>query len=184
MPAEFPGMELVSPDVAYLMGCDRHEQFITTLKTIVDPHRFCGFCERNLDQSNVLFHRPDWVAIRNAFKDTDGVRAQRFLIIPKRHITTQREITCYDAAQAWGLFQDICDHFDIQGGARVARFDNPLYHAGTMKHYHENVICPTGTREVREALCKNWEQRQINWDRLRVHIQLLMERGGFEPLFT
>ena len=160
MPAEFPDTD--PPDLAYLMGCDGHEQFVATLKTIVDPHRFCGFCERNLDQSKVLFRAADWVAIRNAFKDTDGVRARRFLIIPKRHVTTRGEITCYDAAQAWHIFQDICDHFEIPGGALVARFDNPLYHAGSMPHYHMNVVCPTGKHEVREPICKNSDQRQVN----------------------
>ena len=187
LPETFPGICNIPADVAYLLGCGSQAQFDSTLKTIVDPGRFCAFCEHNWHKRTMLCHSADWAVVRNDFKGNGqgGDPTIWYLIIPARHITRFDQLVPYDGAQIIGLVQEANQKLALKGGMLAARFDHPAHHVGTVPHFHINLISPDGNTEVRVPIGKLEEQHAKNWPRLRTHIAAhLLHPDGFAALFA
>ncbi len=180
----YPGVDNLSTEIQYLMGCRGPGQFAATLRALINPKEFCPFCRPNLMKSAPLAKTSDWFLIHSDFPKPH-VHAQ-LLILPKKHLTDPRDIDSNDWADIGFLFQKAFDApgIKIPGGAIFMRFGKPANHSGTIPHLHVNILSPTGAIEHREPLTKKPEDSESNFRRMIYHWNIVREKGGLPWLFS
>ena len=176
---DFLGLENMSDGAVRLMGCGSFPQFVKTLRAELDPPRFCGFCQYNpiLDLCPSMNNR--WWLRQNEFKK------RQVLIVPRRHLTNVLEMTTEDDMECGGLYRFAMKKLGLKGGMRNERFGDPRLNAGTMAHYHVNLVTPESMyTEHREAVSKNAKDRIGNYERLLKHWNELVQWGGLQRLLS
>ncbi|HYF10627.1 MAG TPA: hypothetical protein VD967_03450 [Candidatus Paceibacterota bacterium] len=177
--ATYPGFGRIDSDISYLMGCSKLKQFVSTLRSMMEPDRFCAFCNPAMVDNPPIFEN-DLCALK--WNDFPKRGLQMLLIFPKAHLTGIAEVTPDHWAKAGELFQKACWEFNLTGGGIVARFGDSRFHAGTMPHFHWNIICPDGSVEYRAPLSKTEPDRERNYKRLLGMIAEVKKLGGYEWL--
>lgn len=66
----------------------------------------------------------------------------------------------------------------------MGRFNDPHYHAGSVEHFHFNLIEPIPGVEFRAPLAKLEPSHAKNYARMSEFILKLRELGGFDWLFS
>jgi diadenosine tetraphosphate (Ap4A) HIT family hydrolase len=183
LPTIFPGVDAVPRAAWYAMSCRSFSQFSTTLRGLIDPVRFCVFCEKE------RAHRPrgpirtdgGWMLIANEFPHS-GIEAM-YLIVPIRHLTDPAALKSTDWASLGRLFK-FCRHNFVPSGGMIMRFGDPARHAGTIEHLHMNVIAPIPGKEYRPPLAKDIAEIKDDFLRMIGFRDELVRRGGTEWLFS
>jgi diadenosine tetraphosphate (Ap4A) HIT family hydrolase len=177
LPEKYGGLDAVQGDLMYLMGCRSFDQFVSTLRGLIDPEHHCPFCtdERNSKTPFGWFLKPNDFPLKS-------MRAM-LLAIPNRHITDAKQLQPSDWVALGGIFERASREHAVEGGGVVMRFGDARYHSGTIPHVHFNIICPSGEQEYRIPLSKNAEDREENYKRLLSHRDELLKKGGLEYLF-
>jgi diadenosine tetraphosphate (Ap4A) HIT family hydrolase len=181
LPSTFPGLDVLSSNAIYLMGCANFSQCCCTLRSLIDPSRFCPFCTAELTRRGrkPLGEVNDWILLDNEFRNARTV-SQMLLIVPKRHVTTLSDLSPGD----WKDVGALLDMSGIENGGALMRFGDPHYHAGTIEHLHINVIEPVPGNELRLPLAKTEPDHKENYERLLGFRAQLADKGGKAWLFS
>jgi diadenosine tetraphosphate (Ap4A) HIT family hydrolase len=183
LPDEFPGMDQVPAFAVYLMGCSKFEPFYLTLRSLMDPDKYCPFCETEHVRRarRTLQETPDWRLIENEFPNPKTQRM--LLIVPRSHVTSLADLLLDDYMQIGVLLRFCHDVLGIKSGGILWRFGDPHLHAGTVEHLHINVIEPWCGTAFRPPFAKNVDEHAGDYERmLRFRDELVVE-GGLDWLF-
>jgi diadenosine tetraphosphate (Ap4A) HIT family hydrolase len=186
LPCKYPGaITSVSKETVWLMGCGGFVQFCVTLRGIIDPERFCPFCRNERARRQRVFTKTwgDWGLLANEFPRKDI--GHMWLIIPQRHVTDLEHLDTLD----WLAIGKLIQHYNVhiaqgKGGGIMARFGDPHYNAGSVPHFHMNIIEPIPGTEFRAPLAKNEPDHAKNYTRLMEHVAEMQKRGGRDWLFS
>lgn len=181
LPNEFPGISNIEPHLYYLMGVRGPRQFFVTLRGMLDPERFCGFCNVGLAGNQPLHSLKRWYLKENDFPNKK--LEKMLLILPKAHITKMSELTGEDGAEIIELLIWIEANLAPPGGGIVWRFGDPRYHVGTVEHLHINVFVTKPGVEYRPPLAKTEAEIVEDYQRLMAYRELVKGRG-IEWLFS
>jgi diadenosine tetraphosphate (Ap4A) HIT family hydrolase len=181
---EFAGIERVPNEIIYLMGCRSFEQFCGTIRSIIDPPRFCPFCkeERARRKQQEVHGSAAWMLLRNEYPHRNT--KQMWLIVPRHHIFHTNQIGAVDWVEIGNLFQWCLGQGKIQGGGVMFRFGEPRLNVGTVPHLHINIIEPIPGKEYRPPFAKKEPEHAEDYERMLDFLNQLIERGGRKWLFS
>jgi diadenosine tetraphosphate (Ap4A) HIT family hydrolase len=183
LPPKFPGLDNLTTNKVYLLGCKDFEQFLSTLWGIVDPKNHCAFCQVAAGKEVPVFSMDDWYLRKNNYPQSD--LRMMLLIIPKQHITIRpTRWVASEWEQVLEIFDFACKEYNLPGGILALRWGDPRYHAGTVPHLHFNIFSPNPEVAYRMPASKNLAERVDNYIRLQKHVREFNEWGGFERLLS
>ncbi len=186
LPLKYPGIKKVPSDIVYVQGCTTFKQFCVTLRGLIDPEYYCPFCQQERARRSKKFTAEfcGWGLLQNEFRREDT--KQMWLIVPLRHIVDPDEISGYDWTAIGHLFKQCRGRRigNMPGGGIMLRFGDPHYHAGSVEHFHVNVIEPIPGVDFRPPFAKTEESHEGNYTRLLRFVSDLKDRGGREWLFS
>lgn len=176
LPAEYPGAWNISSDCTFLLGCRRIEQFFGTLRSILDPERFCLFCHPELMAAQPIMEEAGWLAKRNDFPYPH--HEHHFVLFPKRHVTGGHELTDRDHIAKGRLERRLMRQFNFDGFVSVMRQGDARRTVATVPHVHSHVQVPSGEGPATAYLGKTPEHAREDFARLKTQVEELVRRGG------
>lgn len=182
LPTDFPGMESLTASTVYLMGCRTFSQYCCTLRSLLDPQRFCPFCIMELTRRNrnPMAEVRNWMLVSNEFPHKNT--KQMWLLVPKRHVASLSELVEMDWRDIGALFNFCQEQLRLKSGGVMFRFGDPRLNVGTVEHLHINVVEPICGKEYRPPFAKNMIEHAEDYQRMLRLQQDLSERGGMRWL--
>jgi len=184
LPVGFPGMETLSSEVVYLMGCRSFEQFCCSIRALAEPGKFCPFCssERIRRRRRSFAEIGRWFILRNEFPHRNV--AQMWLIIPQRHVVDVSELNDRDWKDIGRAFAVCQRQIGITAGGIMFRFGDPRLNVGTVEHLHINIVEPVCGKEYRPPFAKNLDEHATDYSRMLNFRNEMNEWGGATWLFS
>ena len=125
---------------------------------------FCAdFCVGNPPKYHtkpILKETEKWVFTEN-FDPYEGA-LHHFLLIAKRHITTQSEITSEEWEHVRRLVAWAEEAYELEGAALLLRFGDTNYTGGSVSHLHFQLIAGASKQEGGERLiaCLGYQKKK------------------------
>ncbi len=141
MEREFP--VLTKSQLRRLSMIGEYGYFERAVANLLD--NICPFCYLSTCREVPIKETDGWIAKWNDFPQKKKT-AKHLLVIPRRHIVEISEMTLDDWAQSGHLIQWVIFEYDIPGGGILTRFGDPFLNAGTVEHFHINIMEPNGLR--------------------------------------
>lgn len=176
------------PSWVHCLACtSSFDQFCSTFRGILDPEQYCPSCANELARRGraILADTGQTLLIANDYprKDTE----EMLLVVPKAHITDLADLDGAHFLDLHVLLQEAAANRGMTDGAIVSRYGRPLYHVGTVFHWHWNIIRPRPYEGMSIPLAKTADG-PYGYDechrRLLAFVQKLKERGGMSWLFS
>lgn len=151
-----------------LEGCSTYEQYCHmrgNFERGESEEDSCAFCNPDRNVNDVLEedeHMMGW-QVNPGFTIKKGILLQ-LLVVPKRHIRYAWDMNDEEALSCHHVTKRLVERFQVLGGGTLARFGPMHMNAGTVPHWHNNIMVPdiSGTQEVRLPLFKNPKDREAN----------------------
>ncbi|NQV88509.1 MAG: HIT domain-containing protein [Parcubacteria group bacterium] len=175
-------------DTNTLVCLSRARKFKGYCKAVVDALAGkCPFCQIDKDYNTVI-HEDELFATWPC-KPAEDNTAFHFLIVPKRHITANRELTDTEKLRLFTFMDWLDDKFNITSQGILCRDGDATLSAGTIQHLHWHVMVPNGTGRVESPFYKGHEAdveslaRAIVFEKIRQAIERGLPVGeAFEGL--
>ncbi len=161
-----PVTTLTSEHHFCLRGCGSYRQYYIMRRRFQSGS--CPFCEVDRLFNKILFENEGWMLWEVPFNNKKGV-ALHLLLVPKQHIRFPWELgrqDWLDEQRAWEwLHRELKDQ--LPGGIVASRFGSMELNAGTVPHFHHNIMVPDCQAELRIPVWKNEEYIEANRARMR-----------------
>ena len=103
---------------------------------------------------------------------------KHIVIIPRRHVTTPRDLTQEERLSLWDVIDWASNFLDIRGAAFAFRWGDPTLTGASVDHLHAHILVPDGVGqavfplgrskedlEKQQALLMGWEERYDRGER-------------------
>ena len=147
-------------EIFCLQGCRNYKQYWRM--RIRFEEGTCEFCNVDRSLNDVLFENRHVMAWHVPKQFMREALESHFLIVPKRHIRFEAELTFWEYRSVWQAKRFLQDRFPYGGGMTCVREGNMSLNAGTVPHLHYNIMVPNGTGEVRVPVFKDPDGREAN----------------------
>ncbi|GEM_PF-1662437 len=177
--AEIPGF---NDETIYSLRNINNFRYFRTARDHMKVGR-CPFCQIDQELNKVLFENDSWMIWENPVKKKNNGLAFHFVIPYKpTHITDPFLLNTNDWMRFAEVWYWVMSNYNLNGGALMSRFGLPTLNAGTIRHFHHNILVPDGTKEHRPPLTKKPEDF-VNEDGPRLLVFEEMYQGTpFESL--
>lgn len=182
LPEDFPGLGQLSQDIGYLFSCGTWIQFCQTCRSLLEPRRFCLFCNLELVKEQPVAAHGGWLAKKSDFPYPNT--KQHFILFPTRHVMHECELTEADATDQHRLMRQLCEEFGINGGATFGRFGDPRYNGSSVPHMHAHLLTPSGEGPVAAHFAGHSSYQTARYALLQEFVARLTHRGGIEWLLN
>lgn len=122
----------------------------------------CTFC--NLDRTiNTVVYEDEFVFAWHVPEEYMRKElAQHWLIVPKRHVRFEAELTNREAMSIQFAKRHMHKKYGYEGGLTHVREGDMRLNAGTVPHLHFNTFVPNQSAEVRIPVFKDPSDREEN----------------------
>jgi diadenosine tetraphosphate (Ap4A) HIT family hydrolase len=145
-----------------LQGCRSYRQYYDMRKCM--EASLCIFCGTDM-HADVLFKTNDIRLWHVSPKYMRKTLRYHFLIVPRRHIRFEAEMTDREYLDVWYAKRFLNEKFPYAGGMTFVREGDMRFNAGTVSHLHYNVFVPNETGEVMVPIMKSEVHRDMNMSR-------------------
>jgi diadenosine tetraphosphate (Ap4A) HIT family hydrolase len=124
-------------DLANVRGKEQMEQYRQILEGNYDPFESV---EKILELKNeVVYIHKNWIIFKN--QHYKG-RKNSFVAVLRRFATDPGELDMMETLDAFKIFKELCDEYDIRGGAFFMRFGDTRLSGASVKHLHFHIVEP------------------------------------------
>ena len=102
----------------------------------------CPFCSIDREINKLIKATYHWNLWPNPFPYAR--RKHHFVLATKEHIVDVRQLTRAMWAEIGDVVRWAAEAFNIEGGAIIMRFGDPMYTASTIAHLHAHIDAPDG----------------------------------------
>ncbi len=161
-----PVTHVLTPEEVFcLEGCRSYGQYFHMRDQF--EKEFCLFC--HISGPNIILYYNELACCWSVPKEYMREElAFHFIIIPKRHVRFETDLTEDEVLAIHSLKCLIAKEHNIPGGIIATRFGDMELNAGTVPHLHYNIMVPNGTGEMRIPVFKDPADRASNKERAKV----------------